>query len=228
MYTHRLPHCGAALNPPAAPPQATHAGATSFWVVAALLAATTATESPSSPFVKGAVCQGTTPNMTAPELLRGKHLVLIEADYGGINRFCNFNPTKKGKLRYSGFDIDIMNQLSEILGFTYEVKLMPPLNVTANPDGTWTQKLFEWVNMSDVVGEYWLGDPTRRNGAMFIYPHIDATRYLVASTPETVEPALIEIMTTFMEPFEGDLWLLIVATMFVFGTVIWYLEKDSK
>ena len=60
------------------------------------------------------------------------------------------------------------------------------------------------------------------------FPHIDATRYLVASTPETVEPGLIEIMTTFMEPFEGDLWLLIVATMFVFGTVIWYLEKDSK
>jgi len=88
--------------------------------------------------------------------------------------------------------------------------------------------LYGYTNTSDVVGQYWLPTPERRDKAMFIYPHIDATRYLVSSEPIDVEPELITTMTTFLEPFEASLWLLIIGSMFVFGSVIWFLEKDSK
>ena len=77
---------------------------------------------PSSPptgFVPGAICDAVDLTDFSYNLLRGRHMVILETTYVPFAFKDVESPTG-----WSGYDLDLLTEVSKILGFTYEVKGM--------------------------------------------------------------------------------------------------------
>ena len=83
-----------------------------FW--AALVGSVTAS------FRPGAVCEGLDPEVTAAHVLQGKHLVLGEIVWSPYAFKNESSPTN-----WSGYDLEVLAQVSRLLGFTYEIVELP-------------------------------------------------------------------------------------------------------
>ena len=107
---------------------------------------------------------------------------------------------------------------------------------------TWTDMAYRYTKETDVILSYWLHGAARRmvmnplfgesgadgvtSGDLFFLGHVNTDLVLVTKVPIIEEPPLTERMVTFLKPFSPGLWALIIASIFVAGMVMYYLESD--
>ena len=125
------------------------------------------------PFVPGKVCSD---KGSAVNYLRDKHLLACDFIWPP---YFEVDESKSGNERYSGLDMDLLDALAEVPGFTYTLKLPAP------PKGntTWTEWVMKEIEMCDVIMGYWAINQERHDSLLYIHGHLDTAEYLVTKAP---------------------------------------------
>ena len=176
--------------------------------------------SPAMGFVPGAVCNGVDVMAPAASLLRGKHLRVMELDW---YPFAFKDSTAAQGWR--GFDIDLLDEVASLLGFTYEVHEASQL-----PSETrWTETLIRTVNDVDLWASWWQRDQERMNHTVMLSGHIDASPTLVRPPLEAAGGGgnLLKSFTTFILPFSYPLWGCIILMVLLAGVVDFMIERKE-
>lgn len=100
------------------------------------------------------VCADLDPLLPAAAMLKGKHLLVHEVAF---SPFAIKDPACKYGWR--GFDIDVFSEISEMLGFTFDVIEAQQLPT----ETTWTETLVRTVDDVDLWLSWWMRDEERMN-----------------------------------------------------------------
>ena len=175
--------------------------------------------SPSSPpFVTGAICDGVDLTAGSKNLLRGRHMVILETTYRPFAFEDAESPTG-----WSGFDLDLVKEVSALLGFTYEIKGSEPLE-----GESWTEMLLRTVDQGDLWMSWWARTAGRMNQTSMLSGHVDISPVLAIPPPSMPEDQdLSKTFTTFFDPFEWELWVCLFAMIFLSGVADWLLESSD-
>ena len=169
-------------------------------------------------FTPGAVCDGVDANGLANQLLRGKHLRVLELEWFPFAVKDTTSP-----YGWTGFDIDLLTRVSIMLNFTFEVH---ESGVRAE-DETWTDVLVRTVNDGDMWASWWNQAPDRIQRMSMIIPHIDTSpilaRPLHVGGGKKIDFATA---TSFFTPFSLNLWAAIIGLVLVSGLVDYLLERE--
>ena len=173
---------------------------------------------PPSPFVAGAVCDGIDLRDRSNSLLRNRHLVLLETTYppfGYRNASAPYG--------WSGYDLDLIKEVSNLLGFTYEVQGREPLE-----GEDYTTMLLRTVGEGDLWLSWWARNANRMNQTSMLAGHLDISPVL-AIPPPSMRAAddLGKSFTTFFDPFSWQLWICLIAMIFLSGVTDFLLERSS-
>ena len=171
-------------------------------------------------FVPGAVCNGVDLSSDSSVLLRGKHLRVHELSW-----YPFAFKDKDAPSGWNGFDIDLLDEVAALLGFTYEVHEASQL-----PSETrWTETLIRTVNDVDLWASWWQRDEERMNHTVMLNGHIDASPTLVRPPLQAsgTGGSLIKSFTTFILPFSYDLWGCIILMVLLSGLVDWVIERKN-
>ena len=176
---------------------------------------------PSSPlrgFVPGAICDGVDLTDFSYNLLRGRHMVVLETTYVPFAFKDVDSPTG-----WSGYDLDLLAEVSKILGFTYEVKGME-----TREGENWSEMLLRTVGQGDLWMSWWARTAHRMNQTSMLAGHVDISPVL-AIPPPSLPPDqdLSKTFTTFFDPFSSQLWICLIAMIFLSGVTDWILERPS-
>ena len=148
------------------------------------------------------LCDGHDIMGPAADLLRGAHLRIMEIEWVPFAIRDTTTP-----LGWRGFDIDLLNSVSRILGFSFEI-----VEAVRAPAESYSELLLRTVDGVDMWASWWLRDQERMNETSMLFGHIDASPVLVAPPPTAeVETSLTESMITFFLPFSWVLWVCLVA-----------------
>ncbi len=174
---------------------------------------------PSSPptgFVPGAICDGVDLTDFSYNLLRGRHMVILETTYVPFAFKDVESPTG-----WSGYDLDLLTEVSKILGFTYEVKGMETLE-----GENWSEMLLRTVGQGDLWMSWWARTASRMNQTSMLAGHVDISPVLAIPPPSMpASQDLSKTFTTFFDPFSWQLWICLVAMIFLSGVTDWILER---
>ena len=141
------------------------------------------------------VCEGVNPKGSVRDFLKSKHLTVAELEWPpyGI-----FDPDETGNAQWSGFDIDMLQHIADILGFTYT--LVPIIHDTES----WIETSHRAANRSDLVLSWWSHVPDRREHQHLLQGHVDNSFLLVGRAPQLVEERAVSWVFSTFSP---DLWL---------------------
>jgi hypothetical protein len=157
----------------------------------------------------------------ARDMLRNKHLRVLES---GEARPLKYRD-QAGQWR--GVDVDLLNQLSYMLGFSYEIH-----DFGRPPTGTsWTSWVLRMCTAGDLVGGQWSPNVARRDGAIQIKGHLDASLVLVtrpeeAADRDTTFANAAHALFSWSLPFSPWVWVAIIALVLSSGVVDWIVERD--
>ena len=184
----------------------------SLMIIIAVLQATAA-------FAPGDLCYGIDLSSPAHSLLRGKHLRVHETPW---YPFAIKDATAPHGWR--GLDIDLLDGVSEILGFTYEI--LEAVRLPHEP--RWTDTLLRTVEDVDMWASWWMRDEERMNHTIMLAGHIDVSPTLIRP-PLDIEAAgsLVDSLYTFYQPFSPQLWACLVAMVLLGGSVDYFVERGN-
>ena len=177
-------------------------------------------------WTRGAVCNGVTDATHVQDILRGRHVVAGECDYAPFGM-----PSTTHASGWSGIDISIMDRLSTLLGFTYEIREFPC--VLSGPNHTtWTDILVEAANNNDVVLNYWDNQPERWDHGVLMLPgHYGNSYNLVSNVVARQNDAWYRSFYSYMDPFDFTLWFALGGVVLFSGVVDFLVERkhvDTK
>lgn len=167
-------------------------------------------------FVPGAICHGVNHEANSFEVLRGRHLVALDTSFVpfGIK-------DESAQYGWRGFDVDLLSQVASFLDFTFEIREAKPL-----PGEAWTDMLLRTVDQADLWLSWWIRDAVRMNQTSMLSGHVDVSPVLVVPPPAISESDdLSKTLTTFFDPFSGELWICLVLLLLVSGVVDYLLER---
>ena len=170
-------------------------------------------------FNLGAVCSGVDYSRTqAKDMLRGKRLRVMDLVW---KPFAHKNATApKG---WEGMDIDLLDQISWLMGFTYDIGDLGYPSVGQS----WTQHVIEHQNDGDLIASFWVPSLPRRNQAIQLRGHLDLSLVLVARREYiTEQEQLSEALWSWSRPFSGSLWAAIIGLVIASGIVDWIAERQ--
>ena len=172
----------------------------------------------SPPFVAGAICDGVDLYAGSGNLLRNRHLVILETIYAPFAFEDAASPTG-----WSGFDLDVMAEVSKILGFTYEIKGM-----STQEGENWSEMLLRTVGQGDLWMSWWARTEYRMNQTQMLSGHVDISPVLAIPPPSMpVDQDLSKTFFTFFAPFSLNLWICLIAMVFLSGVTDYVLERSS-
>ena len=189
---------------------------------------------PNSTFEIGKVCEGVdyNNNTIVGELLRGKHLIVMEYAESEPYAILNSDGT------FSGFDIDLISWIAGELGFTYEIRhggtLPPEINITALGLTYWDALLLYNSMRADVSMGNWFHNTRRmaRGDPILLNPHLRMGPVLVRNVdPRALKPrskSLGQSMLTPLDPFEALLWLTLFGMVATSGILFVWLEAGIR
>ena len=183
-------------------------------------------------FRAGAICDGVLPGTHAANMLAGKEIVAtgyaaLDTEEDALNPFLvekSCCPNGTTLERFSGMDITLLSDICNILNCTFRVNVYP----YPKPKESWTSVLYRNTAVSDVVINYWYSTTPRREHVNFLYPHISASRMLVSMKPTYITKDWTEKCWTFLDPFTGGLWIMVLVVTVLYSWAIWFVEKDSE
>ena len=165
-------------------------------------------------FVAGAVCQGIDMDSNASSMLLGRHLKIYEVDWPPFA-----TPDPSAARGWRGFNIDMIERASVLLGFTFELH---ELSMTPS-ESDWTQALLRAAPTSDLVLSYWARREDRLDAITMLAGHMDMSATLIARL-EPRQSTIVDSMLSPFRPFSADLWLLLLAVIMIAGVVDYMLE----
>jgi len=174
-----------------------------------------------SPWQAGQVCEGinytTTP---AQDMLRGKHLRVLDLYWMPFAQ-----PDADAPSGWSGMDVDLLNQVSWLLGFTFDIEDMG----YPAEGASWTDHALEWQWHGDLMASFWVPQSDRRDNSIQLRGHLDLSTVLVART-ETIETGTwtMDSVFSFLKPFELSLWLSFAVFVVLSGTVDFLVERSVE
>ena len=157
-------------------------------------------------------------NISLPmrERLKGQHLNIADIIW---EPFAMYDTTTQ---IWSGFDIEILDDVALTLGFTYSISAMEKYS-----NESYTDAMVRVLNSdTDFILSYWLHSPSRRSVLNQMVGHVNEDYLLITTKAELVEPRMYERLGTWLAPFDANLWLAIVVAVFVAGGVMYGLEKE--
>ena len=193
-----------------------------FALLLALLTQTASEPGSGSTFTTGAVCHDVNLNLTmaASEMLRGKHLVVNELDWAPFAK----KKTENGNASWAGIDMDILDRLSALLGFTYEIRLMD-----ARTKGeSWSDLLVRDSPNADLTASYWTHSVERFDKVKMLKGHLDLAATLLARVSGAAESKLsvwYRSFYSFLSPFRFDLWLALLFLVVLSALVDFLIER---
>jgi hypothetical protein len=119
----------------------------------------------------GALCEGINyTSAEASDMLDGKHLKIMELEWAPYAIRDSSAPHG-----WRGFDVDLLDQLSWLLGFTFEMH--DPGSPA--PGETWDDVLFRAERSSDMIASWWGVTPARLERVLYLPGHVDASSLIV-------------------------------------------------
>ena len=166
----------------------------------------------------GEICDGVAYNTSsADNYLRGKHLRVADLVWAPFASKDASTPTG-----WRGLDIDLIDHMSWLLGFTYDVHDMG----YPSAGQTWTEHVVVKQYDYDLVMSWWSNNAERRARAVQMKGHLDLSPVLVARIEMPEEAFNVESFTSWAAPFSWQLWLLVVSLVLTSGAVDWFAERD--
>ncbi|CAJ1389273.1 unnamed protein product [Effrenium voratum] len=158
-------------------------------------------------------------SLTQADALTGIHLSIGTGVWD--ERFLRWDPLFQ---RWSGLEVELLDQLSLSAGFTYQLVINDWSNVT-----NWRRKLREAVLEWDVVAHaWWFITPVRMSlGAYSPYGFLDSMFYTVVVPEEVARLSMNEIFS-FLTPFSGAVWLCFLLLMIATGLIFRFLEAGHN
>ena len=174
-----------------------------------------------TPWHPGAPCDNYNASMPAAELLKGQHLRILELPWVPFAI-----PPVDNETLWTGYDIDVLNKVQELLGFSYDI-----VDTGSRVKGeTWQQYLRHWVPQGDLMLSYWARSPERLNEFIELNGHVDMATVLIARRAAVASDAhylsLDRVLSSF-HPFSWPLWAAIVGMILMSGCVDYILEDCS-
>lgn len=167
----------------------------------------------------GEICNGVNYSSTpAQDMLKGKHLLVFDTKWAPYA-----TPEPEAPKGWVGLDVDLLDHISWLLGFTYEIQ-----DMGYPADGeTWTDVALRAQYHSDMLASYWTPQPERRNGATMFRGHLDLSTVLVARREDaSIADQRLTSLTSWARPFSAQLWTSFVLLIILSGVIDWYLERD--
>jgi len=180
-----------------------------------------ATPSPPHPWRTGAVCEDANYSMPSSDLLRGKHLRVLELHWPPFA--IRPNATKPN---WTGYDIDLLHKVQEHLGFTFQVVDTQD----RFPDETWEVYLERWMNHGDIMLSFWARSPERMRHWIQLNGHVDMATVLIARTYRGDAGADVLTWSAIFKcfhPFSWELWTCLLLMVVFSGFIDYVLEGWS-
>ena len=185
------------------------------------------------------VCSGSD-HLEPRFVLSGQHLVVGDENWAPYN-------LQDGSGQWSGFNVDLMDTISILLGFTYEFRNFranPPSNVTAVPaaqgGGMYNAYLRDLAEHHpsqlefDMFASYWTVNTYRRSipGLVIFSPHAEGATPVLVTNPPVMRSArggldLSSSLHTAYLPFELSTWLLIILIMMLSAFILAFIERKQ-
>ena len=131
--------------------------------------------------------------------------------------------TKEGNARYTGYDVNLLDNVAKQLQFTYtlvEIKMNKTID-------NWENVLYQAVQRYDLVMSYWTKSLTRMNLYPYVWiEHLSDAFEMVALHPQVPEKRLVDTLFNWAYPFSAELWALLVALLVVQGLIMYHLETE--
>jgi len=175
--------------------------------------------------VNGSYTPGTTcsDNVDSQLALLGKHLIVMELAWAPFASVDSTAP--KG---WSGYNIELMDELATLLGFTYEI-----LDI-GYPNGeigeTWTSHAISNIDNGDVLMSFWFKNMDRMKELVFVDGHIDVSPGLIGlrSKESGTDPWSWDSITSFMLPFTWALWGCLLLLVILSGVSDYIIERKTS
>jgi hypothetical protein len=180
--------------------------------VAKLVAGKPVTAAQAAAWWAGKVCTNSTYDPAKRnflEALKGKHLRFgVYEDWIPPPYFFK-DTTKTGNAMYTGYNVDMMNRMAQLLGVTYDVV---EINRTFNGKKmSWTSALPGGTSQVDILGDFSTHTVERMSKNSLLTAHLDLSGRLVVRKPFVIMHTHSEKMFTFLQPFSASLWCLNIA-----------------
>lgn len=131
----------------------------------------------------------------------------------------------KEKDEWSGYCIDLIEEIRKILGFEYEIRLADDNNFgSMNDDGEWNGMIKELVDKkADIALGALSVMAERENVVDFTVPYYDLVGLSILMKKPKAETSLFKFLTVL----ENDVWLCILGSYFFTSILMWVFDKMS-
>ncbi|KAF7998303.1 hypothetical protein HCN44_009701 [Aphidius gifuensis] len=131
----------------------------------------------------------------------------------------------KEKDEWSGYCIDLIEEIRKILGFEYEIRLVDDNNFgSMNDDGEWNGMIKELVDKkADIALGALSVMAERENVVDFTVPYYDLVGLSILMKKPKAETSLFKFLTVL----ENDVWLCILGSYFFTSILMWLFDKMS-
>ena len=234
-------------------PSATRCPMLHAWALTILSAVSESGSGSGSGFSAGVLCSDVGPTTPASAMLRNKHLLVrARARAGALHAAPSHSPNrstlplflsllpcppaqvseldwspfakKDDAGLWSGIDIDILDSLSNMLNFTYEVRLMDE-RVSGE---SWTDLLKRDSGQADLTASYWTHSVERFDYVIMLKGHLDLAGVLmarIASESASKEASWVQSFYAWLHPFSYDLWIALLIMVICSGVVDFLIER---
>ena len=164
-----------------------------------------------------------------PSALNGLNLTVVITNYEAKDEVNYFTLDANGRIPFEncGLYCVIMDEVARRAGFSWRNSFaaVGPRNTTTDGNKTWTD-ILEWgVHTFDISMEKWGRSIGRlEKGISFPTGWWDSSVLLVESLPESAFKREFNLWS-FLDPFQGKVWLAIIACIIFTGALHWILES---
>lgn len=129
---------------------------------------------------------------------------------------------RSGNDMYEGYAVDLIEELSNLMGFKYVFKLVSDGKYGVQVNGTWNGMIGELIrNESDIAIVDLTITSKREEAVDFTQPFMNTGISILFKKPTTKVTTLF----SFLSPFEGLVWLLVLAAYFSVSTILFVIGR---
>ena len=173
-----------------------------------------------SNYTSGSTCSD---DVDAQKALLGKHLNVMELAWAPFAIVDSSAP--KG---WSGYDIDLLDELATFLGFTYDiVDIGYPDTVGGQ---TWTSHAANNIDNGDLLMSFWFKNLERLKHLILLDGHVDVSPSLIARREVVAsnDAWSWDSLTSFMLPFSWTLWGCLLLLVLLSGLSDYVIERKQS
>ena len=172
----------------------------------------------------GEICTGLDPATNAVDMLRGKKLTVHETEW------YPYAARDSTTSQWSGFNIELLDELANVLGFTYDIQDMGSTNYSDPKRDSWTKVLIESAKQSDLVASFWTPGLERLNdpNLQMLTGHIDLAAILISRREVSSKSDNWQAsFYSFLQPFTWELWFVVILMVLLSGCVDYLVEVKT-